>query len=283
MKKRNRSSLKLQRRPRRKIVMITAYDTPTGRLLDEAGVDLILVGDSLGTVMLGYASTRQVSMDEMIHHARAVRRGVSRTPLIGDLPFFGENIHVSSALSETRRYVRRAQLDGVKLEGYGRYAELARSIVSSGIPLMGHVGLTPQYAPRLGGYKVQGRKAQRAREILRSAECFERLGAFAVVLECIPHELARIITRKLTIPTIGIGAGPHCDGQVLVFHDLVGLSRDFQARFFKAYDNLYERERLSVSKFIRDVRNRRFPTSRQSFRMKAGEFETFLSLLKISP
>jgi len=258
--------------------MLTAYDTPTARLLDEAGVDIILIGDSVGTVLLGYRSTRQVLMDEMIHHAKAVRRGVARALLIGDVPFQGERVNPMRLYRETKRFVRAAQLDGVKIEWCpGIQGTIAR-LVKSGVSVMGHVGLTPQYAPRLGGLRVQGKEAGKALEILNAAKKFEACGAFAVVLECVPQELARSITHALKIPTIGIGAGPNCDGQVLVFQDLVGLSPNFRAKFVKNYANLYERERKATSRFIRDVRSKRFPRHSQSFKMKPNEFAKFQSL-----
>ncbi|MGD9041763.1 MAG: 3-methyl-2-oxobutanoate hydroxymethyltransferase, partial [Desulfobacteraceae bacterium] len=206
-----------------KITMMTAYDYPTAHLVDQAGIDTILVGDSLGMVMLGYDSTVPVTMDEMIHHCKAVRRGVKSGFIIGDMPFMSYQISVEQAVENAGRFMKEAGCDSVKLEGGSEMAPVVKAIVTAGVPVCGHIGLTPQTATMLSGFKVQAKDAESARQLVKSAKDLEEAGAFMMVMECIPDLVAEKITHELKIPTIGIGAGKNCDGQVLVYHDLVGL------------------------------------------------------------
>ena len=279
MNKKNRFLLlKSISRRRRLLVILTAYDAPTGALLEKLGVDMILVGDSLGTVLLGYDSTLQVSMDEMIHHSKAVRRGAPHTFIIGDLPLKGRMGRLSQSVQSADRFIHEAGCDAVKLEWNHDTRRLTRNLVQRGIPIMGHVGLTPQTAHKQGGLTVQGKTAQSAMQIYQAAKSFEEDGAFSVVLECIPYPLAKIITASLSIPTIGIGAGPHCKGQVLVFHDAVGLIPNFSPRFVKHFTRLYDIEKKAVEKFIHDVRHNRFPSNKHAYSMSPKVFEEFQEL-----
>jgi 3-methyl-2-oxobutanoate hydroxymethyltransferase len=221
-----------------KITALTAYDASFARLLDQAGIDILLVGDSLGMVVLGYDSTVPVTMAEMLHHARAVNRGRHRSLLVGDMPFLSYQSSTREAIRNGGRFLKEAGCDAVKVEGGLEMADIVQAMVRAGIPVMGHIGLTPQTASQLGGFRVQGRDADSARELLAAARALEESGAFALVLECIPDRLAQMITDRLAIPTIGIGAGSGCDGQVLVTHDLLGLFEKFVPRFVKTYANL---------------------------------------------
>ena len=257
--------IQLKKKRRQKIVMLTAYDYPLGLLLDEAGVDIILVGDSLANVVLGLNSTPEVGMEEMLHHTKAVRRAVKHALLVGDMPFSSYQIRPQNAVKNARRFIKEAGCQAVKLEWFGGCLEVARNIVKAGIPLMGHVGLTPQTAEKLGGFKVQGTDQDSARAILENAKALEKAGCFAIVLECIPSRLAREITRELKIPTIGIGAGKFCDGQVLVTHDLLGLVTRFHPKFVKQYFDLNKGILKGVKKFASDVRTQKFPYRQHSY------------------
>jgi 3-methyl-2-oxobutanoate hydroxymethyltransferase len=260
-----------------KIVALTAYDYPTARILDEAGVDLILVGDSLGMAVLGYETTLPVTMEDMIHHTRPVVRAARRALVIGDMPYFSFHRSLKDSLSNAARFVKDAGAAGVKLEGAspGRL-ELVRALVEAEIPVMGHVGLLPQSVNRLGGFKVRGVDRDESRRILRDARSLERAGVFSLVLESIPLELAREVTAQSGVPTIGIGAGPFCDGQVLVFHDLAGYSAGYLPRFVKKYADLERILGEAVAEYGRDVRSGRFPDEAHSYhrsraaRNKAG-------------
>ncbi len=247
--------------------MLTAYDYPIARLLDQAGVDIVLVGDSLGMVGLGYDSTVPVTMEEMLHHAKAVRRGVRRALLVGDMPFMSFQVNPEQAVINAGRFLKEAGCDAVKLEGVESLAA-AKAIVGIGIPVMGHLGLTPQTATRFGGFKVQGREPAAAAGLLRAAETLEAIGCFAVVLECVPDVVAKRITARLKIPTIGIGAGPSCDGQVVVTQDLLGLYDRLSPKFVKRYAELGQMATNAVREFARDVRQGRFPTAAQTFTAK---------------
>lgn len=263
--------------------MLTAYDAPTAELLETAGVDFLLVGDSVGMVLLGYSSTLPVSMDEMIHHAKAVRRGAPRSFVIGDMPYEAVSHGPKRALAAARRFMKEAGCNAVKLEWRPDCLETCRLLVRSRIPVMGHVGLTPQAVKKKDGFRVQGQAADGAFHIFTQARAFERTGAFSVLLECVPWPVARVITRALRIPTIGIGAGPHCDGQVLVFQDLVGLFKKFTPRFVKRYADADALMRRAVSGYIRDVRARKFPNIRKnSFAMAEREQRLFLQKIKES-
>jgi len=252
-----------------KITMLTAYDTSFARLVDGAGVDMILVGDSLGMVVLGYESTVPVTMEEMLHHARAVKRGCTRTLLVGDMPFLSYQVSEAEAIANAGRFLKEAGCDAVKLEGGEEVAETVRAVVRAGIPVMGHIGLTPQTAGLLGGYKVQGRDRESARRLLAAARALEAAGAFAVVLECIPDQLARLISEAIEIPTIGIGAGPWCDGQVLVTHDLLGMFEKFVPSFVKTYVQLAPQIKTALAAFREEVTGGVYPDAGHSFTMQA--------------
>jgi 3-methyl-2-oxobutanoate hydroxymethyltransferase len=249
-----------------KITCLTAYDYATARILDEAGVEMLLVGDSLGCVVQGNSNTLAVTMEEMIYHTRAVVRGRKRALVIGDMPFMSYQLNKEQALQNAGRFLKEAGAEAVKLEGGVTMLETIRAIVNAGIPAMGHVGLTPQSVHQFGGYKVQGRDANRREMVLRDALAVEEGGAFAVVLEGIPLDLAQEITERLAIPTIGIGAGVHCDGQVLVIHDMLGLFDDFTPKFVKRYADVKAAVSGAVQDFIGDVKGRKFPAEEHSFK-----------------
>lgn len=257
----------------KKIVCLTAYDYPTARLLDEAGVDLILVGDSVAMVALGYDSTLPVTLEEMIHHARAVRRGVKRALVVADMPFGSYHADTAESLRNAVRFVKEAGVEAVKVEGGERRLELIARLTEAEIPVMGHVGLTPQSVNALGGYRVQGKTTDSAEQLLRDARAVEAAGAFAIVLEAVPRELAAQITRELRIPTIGIGAGPDCDGQILVLHDLLGLTFVPTPKFARRYANLGESISSAVRQYGEDVRSGGFPADSESYHAGAGQKE----------
>jgi 3-methyl-2-oxobutanoate hydroxymethyltransferase len=239
--------------------MLTAYDFPTARALDRAGVDSILVGDSLGMVVLGYDDTVSVTMEEMLHHARAVARGANVAHLVGDMPFLSYQASVGDAVRNAGRFLKEGGMNAVKLEGGREVVPAVRALVGAGIPVVGHIGLTPQKVNQLGGFKTQGKSAAAARSLIEDADALEDAGCHALVLEAIPDRLAGLITRRLSIPTIGIGAGADCDGQVLVTHDLLGLTDGFAPKFVKQYANLHEEMARAFAAYIEDVRTRRFP------------------------
>lgn len=248
-----------------RITCLTAYDYPTARLMDEAGIDTILVGDSLAQTVLGYDSTVPVTVDEMLHHLKAVRRAVRRALLMVDLPFGAYHTEVGRAVEAGIRYLKEGGAEAVKLEGGRRRTEVIRKLVEAEIPVVGHVGLTPQSVHSMGGYRVQGKTVEAANDLLADAEAVEEAGAFAIVLEGVPRELAGIITRRLRIPTIGIGAGPECDGQVLVFHDLAGLSFQTPAKFVRPYADLAATLRSALAEYRRDVMEGAYPDDRESY------------------
>jgi 3-methyl-2-oxobutanoate hydroxymethyltransferase len=245
--------------PSQKIICLTAYDYPTARLLDEAGVDVILVGDSLGMVVLGYDSTLPVTLEEMLHHTRAVRRGTRRALVVADMPYGSYHTDTAESLRNAVRFVKEAGAEAVKMEGGERRLELIARLTEAEIPVMAHIGLTPQSVNALGGYRVQGKTADAAEQLLRDARAVEAAGAFAVVLEAVPRELAAQITRELRIPTIGIGAGPDCDGQILVVHDLLGLTFQQTPKFARQYANIGEVISSAVREYCEDVRSGDFP------------------------
>jgi len=258
-----------------KISCLTAYDYPTARLVDEAGIDMILVGDSLAQVVLGYESTVPVTVDEMLHHLRAVRRATRHALLIADLPYGAYHVNEEQALASGIRYLKEGGAEAVKIEGGRKRAALIRHLTEAEIPVMGHIGLTPQSLHALGGYRVQGKTLESAAELISDAEAVEDAGAFALVLEGIPRELAAIITRRLRIPTIGIGAGPDCDGQVLVLHDLLGLSFLPRAKFVRRYADLSAILREAFARFRADVLEGRYPDDRESYHWPASLREQF--------
>lgn len=249
------------------ITMLTAYDYTTATLLDEAGVDCILVGDSLGMVMLGYENTLKVTMDDMIHHTKAVARGTRNAFLIGDMPFLSYHLSVDEAVRNAGRFVQEGGAQAVKLEGGATIIDKIQSIVKAQIPVMGHLGLTPQSVHAMGGFKLQGKDLETARQIIDDALLLEDAGVFSIVLECVPDGLARIITDKLDIPTIGIGAGAGCDGQVLVIQDLMGMFRQMRPKFVKTFAPGGDTMVSAVKQYIDEVRNRSFPAKEHSFSM----------------
>jgi len=255
-----------------RIVMMTCYDYSSARLLEAAGVDILFIGDTLGMVVLGYDSTIPVTMDEMLHHTRAVVRGSSSAPVLADMPFMSYQTSPQDALANAGRLLKEGGAQSVKLEGGVRVAERVRFIVDAGIPVMGHIGLTPQSIHQLGGYKVQGKTPAAAVRLVNDALAIEQAGAYAVVLECVPLELAKTITDRLAIPTIGIGAGPHCDGQVQVFHDLLGLFDGFVPRHAKRYADLGTRITEAVRAYASEVREGSFPTEKESFLLNKAVF-----------
>jgi 3-methyl-2-oxobutanoate hydroxymethyltransferase len=255
-----------------RIAMLTAYDYPMGRLLDEAGVDIILVGDSLGMVVLGYETTTPVTMEEMLHHAKAVRRGVSKALLVGDMPFLSFRSSVIESVHNAARFVQEAGCDAVKIEWKPGIEDASKAIVDAGIPVMGHVGLTPQTAAAEGGFGMRGKDAESAARIFAQAVSLQEVGCFAIVLECVPDLLAQEITKRLTVPTIGIGSGPWCDGQVLVTHDALGLFDRFTPRFVKRYADLSSAIRTAVSAYIDEVKAGQFPGQEQTVAMDPKEF-----------
>jgi len=258
-----------------KIAMVTAYDAPSGRIADAAGVDLILVGDSAAMVVLGYDSTVPASMDEMVMLTRAVTRGARRPLVIADMPFGSFQVSDESALENAIRFVKEAGADGVKLEGAGPSLSRVRALVGAGIPVMGHIGLTPQSATMLGGFKAQGRSAEKARQLLADARELEAAGCFSLVLEAVPAPIAKRITQTLSIPTIGIGAGAECDGQVLVWHDLLGLYAGRAPRFVKQYANLAPEITEALERFVADVRSGAFPEEQHTYAMPEDELGMF--------
>jgi len=275
--------LALRAERREKLTMLTAYDLPTGRLLDKAGVDVILVGDSLGMVALGYSSTVPVTMEEVLHHAKAVRRGVSRALVVGDMPFMSFNIARKETVRNAGRFLQEAGCDAVKVEG-GQGSEesmdAVRAILNAGIPVLGHLGLTPQTAGRLGGFRVQGKEAGAAVKLLDAALELEKAGCFGLVLECVPTVVAREATRRLRIPTFGIGAGPHCDGQVLVTHDLLNLTGAFHPKFARTFARLDREILRAVGNFRRAVAAGSFPSVKESYRMDAEQARIFMKTLR---
>ncbi len=259
--------LELRRSKSARLAMLTAYDFPTAKLVAEAGIELILVGDSLGMVVLGYDSTVPVTMDDMVHHTRAARRGAPQAFLIADLPFLSYGT-VETALASAARLMKEAGADSVKLEGGVEVVPIVEALVRAGVPVLGHVGLTPQTASALGGYRLQGKDEETARRVLDGAQALEAAGCWGVVLELVPASLAQLVTERVTIPTIGIGAGVHCDGQVLVFHDLVGLFSGFTPTFVKRYTEAGEAMRNAVARYAEEVRSGAFPSESHSFAIK---------------
>ena len=274
----NRNEMIRQKKSGKKWAMLTAYDAPTAEVLAKNGVDWILVGDSLGMVVLGYPSTAPVTMEEMLHHTRAVRRGAPDSFIIGDMPLKAVREGSQRALKAATQFIKDGA-NAVKVEWREDALDITRNVIRAGIPVMGHVGLTPQ-TPGTKGFKVRGTQAQEAVEILEQALSFEREGAFAVLLECVPTPVSKIISKRLKVPVIGIGAGPGCDGQVLVFHDLVGWFSKFRPRFVKRYAEAGRVFGGAVQKYVREVRESRFPRPKQSFKMDKNEFREFSKWLK---
>ena len=261
------------------ITMITCYDYSMAYLVEQAGIDIVLVGDSLGMTLLGYEGTLPVTMDEMLHHARAVARGAKSALLVGDLPFMSYQVSVEDAVRNAGRFLKEAGMDAVKLEGGHERADAVRAITSAGIPVVGHIGLTPQSIHQLGGFRAQGKTARAAKRLLEDALILEEAGCFSLVLESVPARLARLISERLSIPTIGIGAGAGCDGQVLVAHDLLGLFDRFTPKFVKQYANLNGEMTRAFHEYIADVQSRAFPAAEHTVEMADAEWDSLLKEL----
>ena len=263
----------LQRKSRgEKITMLTAYDYPIAKLVDESGVDIVLIGDSLGMVVLGYETTAPVTMEEMLHHARAARRGVSRALLVGDMPFLSFRGTQADAVKNAGRFMQEAGCEAVKLEWKQGIEDTAKAIIDAGIPVMGHVGLTPQTAAAEGGFGVRGKDAESAARIIAQAIALQEVGCFAMVLECLPDLVAQEITQRLRIPTIGIGSGPFCDGQVLVTYDLVGLFQRFRPKFVKRYADVATTVREAAARYVGEVKSGVYPGREHTTTMAPEEF-----------
>ena len=262
-------SLRASKERGERLVCLTAYDYPTARIVDEAGIDIILVGDSIGNVVFGYGNTVPVTLEEILTHTRAVRRAVKRALLVADMPYGSYHTGEDDAVRAALRLIKEGGAEAVKLEGGHKRGALVKRLVDEEIPVMGHIGLTPQSVNKLGGYRVQGKTAETARELLDDARALEEAGAFAIVLEVVPREIAKLITESVRIPTIGIGAGVHCDIQVLVLHDMLGLTFGKLARFVRPYANLRETMTDAISHFAEDVRNGAYPSDAESYGLPA--------------
>jgi len=271
--------IELKRKGKR-LVELTAYDYASAMLADEAGVDMILVGDSLGMVVLGYENTLRVTLEDMIYHSKAVSRGAKRPLLIGDMPFMTFQVSKEKALENAGRMVQEGCVQAVKLEGGGRIIETVEFITSTGIPVQAHLGLTPQSIHQIGGYHIQGKSEKAARKMIEDALALENAGAFSLVLECVPEELAKVITEKLSIPVIGIGAGKFTDGQVLVYHDLLGYSRGYMPKFVRKYENLADIIKNAISNYAEDVRNGLFPGEEEVYKIKNLDLSELLKEFK---
>lgn len=261
------SDLKAFKARGEKIAMLTAYDYSMAKLLDDAGVDSLLVGDSLGMTMLGYENTLQVTMEDMIHHTKAVRRGTKNAFLIADMPFLSYHVTIEEAVRNAGRFVREALADAVKVEGGVEMAETIKAIVRAQIPVVAHIGLTPQSVNVFGGFKVQGKSLDQAKKLIEDALAVQEAGACAIVLECIPAKLAKMISEKLEIPTIGIGAGPDCDGQVLVIQDMIGMFKSFTPKFVKQFAGVGEQIEAAAEAYIREINSGAFPGPEHTFGM----------------
>lgn len=265
---------------RQPITMLTAYDYPSALLVDRAGIDIILVGDSLGMVVLGMESTVPVTMNEMLHHCRAVARGSSSALLVGDMPFMSYQADIPEAIRNAGRLMKEGQMESVKLEGGREVARTIRAIVDAGIPVMGHIGLTPQSASKLGGYRVQGKTAADALRLLEDALALQEAGCYSIVLEAVPAPVAGAISERLRVPTIGIGAGAACDGQVLVFHDLVGLFDRFTPKFVRQYGDARKVISSAIQSYAQDVEAGRFPAPEHTFSINDDEWQAFVDKLE---
>ncbi|MFW9960819.1 MAG: 3-methyl-2-oxobutanoate hydroxymethyltransferase [Candidatus Thorarchaeota archaeon] len=263
--------IRLLKEKGKRLVMLTAYDAPTASILSECGVDMILVGDSVGNSLLGYESTIPVTLEDVIHHCAAVARAHPNSLIIGDMPFMSYKVSEQQALENCARMLQEGGAEAVKIEGAGRVTDIVRSVVDAGIPVMGHIGLTPQSIFQVGGYRVQGRTAELAGALVEQAKSLEEAGAFSLVIELVPSETAKLITEAVKIPTIGIGAGPYCDGQVLVLWDMLGLFEDFKPKFVKRYASIREVIRNAVKEYSDEVRKGTFPDDEHSFEMAEEE------------
>ena len=261
------STLQQAKENGQKITMLTAYDYSTAKLMDEAGIDMILVGDSLGNVILGYEDTISVTMEDMIHHGAAVSRGVKETMVVVDMPFMSYQISVEEAVTNAGRLMKEGRANAVKLEGGKSVCPQIKAITQAGIPVVAHLGLTPQSINALGGYKVQGKSEDAAKKLLEDALAVQEAGAFALVLECVPTKLASLITKKLTIPTIGIGAGNECDGQVLVYQDMLGMFSDYVPKFVKQFAGVGETMKKAFKEYMEEIQSGAFPAEEHSYKI----------------
>ena len=275
-KKTTTHHLQTKKRHSQPITMLTAYDYSSALLVDQAYIDVILVGDSLAMVMLGLESTVPITMEEMLHHCRAVSRGAKFAHLVGDMPFMSYQADTAEAVRNAGRFLKEGYMDSVKLEGGGEIVPIVEAIIGAGIPVMGHIGLTPQSISKLGGYRVQGKTAGDAVRLLEDAQALEEAGCYSIVLEAVPEPVARTISERVKIPTIGIGAGRGCDGQVLVYHDLLGLFERFRPKFVKQYVNLGQISLQAIREFAADVEEGRFPTSEHTYPIDEDEYQKFL-------
>ncbi|MHC1761517.1 MAG: 3-methyl-2-oxobutanoate hydroxymethyltransferase [Negativicutes bacterium] len=261
------------KRQEKKFIMITAYDVLMASVIDKTPVEIILVGDSMGMVVYGYDGTVPVTMEQIIQHTKAVVRGAPNTLIVGDMPFGSYNVSIEDAMRNANRIIKESGADAIKLEGGKKFAKVVEAMVDGGIPVMGHIGLTPQTVGQLGGFKVQGKDAEAAKQLLEDAKALEKAGAFAIVLECVPAPVAKILTEELTIPTMGIGAGPHCDSQVLVTQDLLGMFDRFVPKFVKQYAQLNQQMNAALNTFYQEVQDNEFPGPEHSFGMKEEELK----------
>jgi len=257
--------LKVKKEKKEKIIALTAYDSITARILDQAGIDIILVGDSLGNVLLGYKNTLPVTLDEMVHYTKVVSRGVQNALLVGDMPFMSYHINVEESVRNAGRFIKEGMAEAVKLEGGKEVCEKVMAIVGAGIPVLGHIGLKPQESLRTGGYKIQGKDSVSAQKIIKDAVALEKAGAFALVVECIPAVLTKKVTQSVSIPVIGIGAGKECDGQILVTHDILGLTNGQTPKFVKKYADISGEMTRGVTKFIGECKKGTYPDSKHSY------------------
>ncbi len=264
-------SLKDKKKASQPITLLTAYSFPLASIIDDAGIDVILVGDSVANTVLGLESTKSVTMRDMLYHAKAARRAVKNSLLVGDMPYESYQLNISEPLSNAKLFIEEAGCDAIKLEWFDKCPEVTESIIKAGIPVMAHIGLTPQTADKLGGFKVQGQSSEKALELIAQALLLEKLGVFSIILECVPDVLAGIITKRLNIPTIGIGAGPECDGQALVAHDMLGVIKSKKPKFVKEYADIYSDIRKAVESYKQEVEDRAFPSKEHSYSMKQEE------------
>lgn len=263
-----------------RVTMVAAYDYSTAHMIDEAGVDAVLVGDSLANVVLGYKDTLSVTMDEMIHHTKAVARGTKCALVVGDMPFMSYQASSEDAIRNAGRFIKEGHAQAVKIEGGRGMVKKLEAVIQSGIPVMGHLGLTPQWFHQFGGFRVRGKTKSAASTILKDARRLERAGVFSIVLECVPWQLAKLVTEKVEVPTIGIGAGPYCDGQVLVFHDILGLTGSHVPKFVKHYAKVDDTAKKALADFKREVKTGKFPMLKHSYEMPREEMRKLLKELK---
>ena len=275
IKKTTTTSLQEMQRTGKTIAMVTAYDYPSARIVEGAGADIVLVGDSLGMVVLGYENTLPVTLGDMIHHGKAVVRACKRALVVMDMPFMTYQISIEEAMRNAAKLIQETGATAVKLEGGAEIAPTVKRIVDAGVPVFGHIGLTPQHIGQLGGFAVQGLDPQKALNLLHDALSLEQAGACAVVMEAIPWQVAQVITQKLQVPTIGIGAGVHCSGQVLVYHDILGLQTDIKPRFVKQYGNFFPQMTEAVEAFVHEVKGKSFPDPERSYSMDEEAFRKF--------